>query len=615
MRVHRRRLRAVLLGLAALAPAMAAAEGEAVTVRGIEWEGVSAISRKELAGHIFSQAPSWKPWKPKPEFFEGVLERDERRIAALYRRHGYYHAKVRHELDWGRRRRRVRITFHVDEGEPVRVAAFEVDLAPPLDEEVGRERMLVDLPLGVGDIFALRRYGAAKQEILARLANAGFPRAAIQGGAEVDAASREASVRWSVAPGPRVHFGAVEVSGLNAVAEPLVRREVTLEPGERFSLDALRETREGIYGLGLFRAVVVQPRPEEGEAGPDGQLPAEQTWPVDVQLTERPLRSIRVGLGWGTEDRFRGRLSWLHRNFLGGARRLELALRHSSLLSAFDAGLDQPRFLDPLLSLGTDLSLRREREPAYDADRLLTRVELARPLNPRWRARLAHQFEWNDVEDAADETGAVLEDPEGAFVLSFFELGLRRSTLDVPLDPKRGTWLDFSVEPSSPAIGSSASYLRLLAEGRGFLPLGPGVLASRLRIGVIDPFAETSPDEVPIVKRFFSGGSTTVRGFEYQRLGPLDVDDAPLGGTSLLEASLEWRFPVWRELGGVVFVDAGQVALEPWTWRLHDVFYSAGVGLRYRTPVGPLRLDFGQLLNAPDQVKRSRIHVSVGHSF
>ncbi len=604
--------------LLALLPGTPAAEdrpreASAVVIRALDWRGVHAIPERELEAHIFTRAPSWKPWVSRPEFNESVLERDVARVVALYRRHGYYETRVTPEVEWGRQHRKVRLAFVVEEGPPVRLVELRLDRSA-LDEPELRESLAEALPLAVGDVFSLRGYGAAKQEVLTRLAEAGRPRARISGGADVDVATREARIDWTVDPGPPISFGPVRLSGLERVKEDLVRREIEIEPGDRFSLEALRRTRERIYRLRLFRSAVVQPRPDE-QAETDDEPRTAESWPVDVRVTERPFQSLRVGIGYGTEDLLRGQVSWLHRNFLGGARRLEIALRASSLLASLDFDFEQPRFLDRELLLGTDLSLRRERLPAYEADRLLTRVELSRPLGRRWSSRVAHQFEWNDVGSSSDDERLLLEDPEDSFVLSFFELGLRRSTLDASLDPREGSWLDFSVEPSVPALGSGFGYLKLVAEGRLFRPLGPGVLASRLRIGTIDPFGATAADEVPIVKRFFSGGSTTVRGFEYQKLGPLDVDDDPVGGTSLVEASLEWRFPIWRQLGGVGFVDAGQVDLSPYTWRLDDVFYATGLGLRYRTPVGPLRLDVGYLLNPPDGVQRARLHLSVGQAF
>jgi len=193
--------------------------------------------------------------------------------------------------------------------------------------------------------------------------------------------------------------------------------------------------------------------------------------------------------------------------------------------------------------------------------------------------------------------------------------GLRRSTVDDVADPRRGTWLDVAAAPSLAAIGSQASYLHLSADARAYWPLGPVTLAGRLRAETIQPLAGDGRGDVPTVDRLFGGGSGSVRGFEFQHLPPLDDDGDPLGGLSLVTSSLELRFPIWRILRGVVFVDAGQLAPGPFGFDFDDLYYSAGPGLRIQTPVGSLGLDYGFLLRRPDGVDRGRIHFSVGVTF
>lgn len=618
-----RTVAAALLCLASAAAPDAAAQGggeqepagREPVVRSLEWEGVSALSTGELESYIFTEAPSWKPWVDDPPFSRATLEDDEDRVAALYRRRGYYEAGVRAEVDWDEARESVAITFFVEEGEPVRVTERRIDIPTPAGPA---PELLDDLPLEEGDVFTVPDYRAAKEELLARLSNRGFPRASIHGGAEVSVATQTARVDWDVQLGPLVRFGSVRIEGLQQVDEHLIRRGIAFEEGERFSLDALAETRRAVQDVGLFRHILIEPRPAQatgaGDEAPPGAEKTE-TWPVDVQVDERPPRSVRIGVGWGTEDQLRAQVSWQHRNFLGGARRLELSARYSSLLLAFDTSFEQPWFLVPEMLLRSAASLRRETFPAYDADRLIGEIGVQRPFGEVWSGRAGYRIERNDIEGVSLETRQVLEEPEGTVTLSFFELGVRRDTTDDLFSPEHGTWLDLSLEPAFRAIGSDVGYLKMVAEARGFEPLGPGVLAGRLRIGTIDPLGGDSADAIPLVKRFYSGGSNSVRGFEFQKLGPLDEDEDPIGGTSLLEASLEWRFPIYKKLGGVAFTDAGQVALEPYTWRVDDLFYSAGLGARYGTPIGPIRVDFGYILNAPDELEPWRFHISVGHTF
>lgn len=337
-------------------------------------------------------------------------------------------------------------------------------------------------------------------------------------------------------------------------------------------------------------------------------------WPVEVEVEERPPQSVSFGLGYGTEDQLRVRTGWQHRNLFGRARSLEISGKYSSLLYGIDATLHQRHWLRPLLELEIRGSARRESPPAYDADRFGGGVALGRPLWPHWTGRIGYAYEYNTNLRLESDVGETLGLPEESR-LSTFEFGLRRVQLDDALEPRRGTWLDLSVSPSLRGIGSDLDYLKAVLEGRTYLPVRDCVLALRLRLGTLEPFGGSEQTDVPLVSRFYSGGSTSVRGFAFQKLGPLDEDGDPLGGLSLAEGSAELRFPIWRRLSGVVFVDAGRLALDSSNIGGGDFYYSTGAGLRVRTPLGPLRLDYGFLLNPPSGIDRSRLYISVGHAF
>ena len=344
----------------------------------------------------------------------------------------------------------------------------------------------------------------------------------------------------------------------------------------------------------------------------------EVVWPLEVRVAERSPRTFGVGVGYGTEDQFRARVDWTHRNFLGNARRLELTGKYSALQGGGEMALQQPWFLYPWiesqLSAELRLSAIRETPRAYAANRFREQLEFDRYLGSGFDLRFGQAFEWADVTSQKVDEDLDVDLPEKVR-LHTLPFGLRYSNLDDPIVPTLGTWLDFGVEPSFKAIGSEVDYVKLVAEARGFVPVGPLVLASRYRIGTLERFGGASAEDVPKFKRFYAGGSTSVRGFGYQKLGPRDDDGNPLGGLSWMEGSVELRFPIWRDLSGVAFSDAGQVNLRASDWRTHDIFYSSGAGLRLATPVGPIRFDAARIYNPPNGTKHWGFYVSVGHAF
>ena len=230
---------------------------------------------------------------------------------------------------------------------------------------------------------------------------------------------------------------------------------------------------------------------------------------------------------------------------------------------------------------------------------------------------MAHRLDSSELNDLATTTREELDSQQEAdYFLSYFQTGLTRDTTNSPLNPSTGYVSSLFVEPSIEAIGSEVSYVKGIVEHKQFAQMPAGIiLAGRVLIGTIHPFG-LKQKGVPVFKRFFSGGTYSVRGYSYQKLGPKDQLGKPIGGNSLFEGNTELRFPLIGQLWGVLFIDFGNVFLESWQYNLNTLRYSTGTGIRYNTIVGPLRLDFGYLLN-PDKAttQKYRFHLSIGQAF
>ncbi len=582
-------------------------------LRTLHFDGASAAARGDLTTQLTTPVPPpwWQPWVLDPPFSEGTLEPDAERLERFYRTLGFFETRVEPTLSWRDDGERADLVFAIDEGEPVKLVDRGIELPEAVLDLHPREHWTDDLPLVIGEIFSLDRYEGAKKELLARLADAGHPLASIEGGADVDVRTREARLTWRVEPGPVVRFGTVRVEGFERADEALVRREITLREGDVYSLDALRETRTGIQELRVFRSVVVRPQPEEAQAGADGDV----IWPVEVLLSERPPRSVRVGIGWGTDDRLRGQLGYAQRNWLGDARHLDARLRFSRLERSFSFGVEQPHWLARRQTLRFESRLGQDLTPAFDAERLVSGVRVLRSFGSDWSAQAGYEFSWSSIGDASSTTARLLDDPERRVFLSGLRFGVRRSTVENPLDARQGTSVDLSVAPFLSTLGSDVSFVSTELGARAFQALGPTVLAGRVRLGSLQPLLGSSSDEIPLPERFYAGGGSSVRGFSFWRLGPREADGRAVGAASVFEGSLELRFPIRGPVGGVVFADAGQLDLTPWRWKPADLTVSLGGGLRIGTPLGPIRLDLAFPLNAPEESKTTFFHFSIGQAF
>ena len=608
--------RAAIIAIGSLLAAVAAADEtaspDAAVVGSLRFEGAQAASEKELAAQLFTTArPFWKLWAPRPEFSESTVAEDADRIDRFYRTLGFFETRTRYEIRPRRNPRIVDVIFQIDEGQPVLLAERGIEIPQELAAGRPADYFEHDLPLVVGERFSLPAYEDSKREVTARAAEIGHPLAEVTGGADVYVPRHEAVLTWTLTPGPLVRFGEIRFEGLAEVDEDLVRPEVTLREGDVYSLEQLRKTRDGIQSLGLFRSVIAQPRPEAAQTAPDGDV----IWPVDLSVVERPPRSIVLGGGFGTDDGPRVQASWIHRNFFGGARRFEASARYSSLERGFRFGLEQPNWLARRQTLQIASTLGQETTPAYDGERLVSAVRVTRPLGDVWSVRGAYEVSWSSIRNTSSEARLLLDDPERADFLSGLRFGIRRSTVTNELDPQSGSRIDLSIAPWIPAFGSDDGFVSVLLDARAYQPIGATVLAGRLRLGTIEPFGSTQANAVPMPERFYLGGSNSVRGFQYWGLGPRAADGKPVGGTSLLEGSLELRFPIRAALGGVVFVDAGSVDLQPHRFDLGGITYSVGAGVRYRTPLGPLRLDLAYALNPPGGADTTFFHFSIGQAF
>jgi outer membrane protein assembly factor BamA len=335
---------------------------------------------------------------------------------------------------------------------------------------------------------------------------------------------------------------------------------------------------------------------------------------MEVQVREREPREIRAAVGYGTEDEFRAQLQWRHNNWLGDGRRLSVTARYSAITATGVTEFVQPHFLAPANRGVVTLRHDREEEETFllNATRFIPRLE--RIFSRRFSAFVGYRLEYGQVADVSDATVRALGGIQERGLLSGPVLGIRWSSADDLLNPTRGEVATFTINQAGKIWGGVYSFYKMIAEARKYTSIGwETIFASRLKIGFADPMG--SDKDFPIFERFFAGGEQSVRGFGRRRLGPLSGSGDPLGGLSLIEGSLELRRMLWGDIGGALFLDFGQVSRQHWKIPLDDLQFSAGFGLSYRTPVGPLRLDVGFPFRTPPGDRPWQVHFNVGATF
>jgi outer membrane protein insertion porin family len=613
-RPDRRRYGRLILFIISVMFGGAAAQDDFAVVS-FDLHGVKQISEKAVHDVLATKARPWLHrflfWKERPLFDDQEFALDLLRMEKFYRMEGFLEARVdSHRVIVDERKKTVKLRVYVDEGRPVlveHVALRDLDGVIP-DEKIWRD-LPKRLTMKNGRRWREADVKADVNLIATTLAIDSFPYAQVKPATIIDSTSFRAGIEYNVSPGPLCRFDGLRVEGLEQVPQDVVLRELNIKPGKRYNQSLLAEGQQQIYRLELFQFVSVRARDFERQA----------TYiPVDVKVREAPHNTVKLGVGYGTEDSYRASLNWRRRNFLGGGRRLESKIKSSGLEPIrAEMSLIQPHFLDRKNVAVFNPFFVREDEISFNINRLGANVSMQRHFATYTDGYLNYRFETDRIDAdsvlSLQDQSAAEERKRNKSIGTF---GMIRNNSRPLFNPTQGGINSIVVEYSGNAFGSKFPYWKVTVERRGFVGLGGGwVFAYRVKAGSMAPVGEQ--DVTPIEERFFAGGSASVRGWQRFQLGPLsDVDRTPLGGNSLFEGSTELRYPIYKIFSGAAFVDFGNVWRQTNTFVRKELHYAAGLGLRFATPIGPIRLDVAGKLNKQRAAESTfEFHLSVGQSF
>ncbi len=543
-----------------------------------------------------------------------ALEADMERLTRYYQRQGFLNVDIRQPiLDVNEGDQQAKVTFVIVEGTPVVVDTIVLESEPRSDTASGRDSMSETdsllqvvrgrLQLSSGVRFRDRLVEQDRRRLTDFFADHGYPYVRSTPRLDVDTSAMTVGITWLVNPGPLSAFGEVTVSGNKNVPTDIILKQLAFKGGQRYQQGLLSRTQDWIYGLGAFRVVTVT-------ATIDSSM--SDRVPVHIQVDEAPRLSTEFGVGYGREEEFRAHNKTRLIGFLGEVRRLELMVRHSALEPYHvDISWTQPAFLTPHTSASISPFIRRQTEPGYTVNRYGGDIEIRHQFNRDLDASARYVFEQVELDRGSIARAELTTSEfEGFYSKSSVIFGATRDDSRPLFSPNSGSRLIATWKLSGLDLGSKYHFTSVLLEARHYYAVMGVVIASRLKTGAIESF---DPSEfVPVEDRFFAGGSQSVRGWPRAELGPMS-DTRPLGGNGLLEMAVELRYPLFWNFSGAVFMDAGNVWREMRQVALGDLRYSPGLGLRYATPIGPVRLDAARPVW--DTESTWQFHISVGEAF
>jgi translocation and assembly module TamA len=523
-------------------------------------------------------------------------EDDRPRLQQALRSEGYYDATI--ALDIAAEREPVEVRFQVTPGPQYRFREVAIDVAPtePALDLPSRRR----LGIARGEPALSQKVLDAEAALLAAARAQGHALARLgQRQAVVDHDADAMDLTVMLEPGPQVRFGEIHIEGLSSVKEDAVRRRLPWQPGEVITSERLAAGRSALFDSGLFSSVMVNLGSTPDAAG---QLP------VTVELNERKHRSIGIGASFRTDEGLGGNLSWEHRNLFGRGERLTVELDGSFLGAHLSGSFRKPDFWRPDQSLLADAELAYDNTDAFESRSVGGSAGLERRLAPKRTISAALAFRAAQIQERGQD-----EEEFGLLSLPVVFQWDRSNDL---LNPTRGGRLIADNEPFVDVFGNDLAFNKTRLTYSHYLKVldSPGVvLAARGSIGTL---FGASRDEIPADERFYAGGGGSVRGFGFQLAGELDDDHNPIGGRSVLELSGEVRLRLTESFGVVAFVDAGSAfgatLPDPSETPLR---VGAGPGLRYFSPIGPVRLDIGFPVNPRDSDDSFQLYVSLGQAF
>ncbi len=634
------------------------------------------VASVELAGAASIDAAGLRPllkMAAGQPFVQAALDGDVAALTAEYQRRGFVAAKVTPTVGVqptiaAAGERLVDVRLDVEEG--VRTLIGGVALVG--NQIVPSSRLMPLLGATTGRPFYPAIVEADKDRLLVEYLNLGYRMATVDSAVTLSADRSQADIRFTIHEGPEVLVDHILVVGNERVSEATIRREIVLEPGKPLGLGEVNESQRRLAALGLFRRVTIS----ELQHGNEGAR--------DVLVTVEEAPSTTIGYGGGVEfqkvetSEFapRGFFEFGRRNLWGKNRsisfysRVSVRRRGDGIASSTSAdpgsttpvpyaytrteyrvvgAYREPRFLSRQAALQATVLFEQGSRTSFSFRRRSGRLELTRRIRSIYTVTGQYSLERNDLlEERLNAADKPLIDRLFPSVrLSTFSTSGSRDTRDDPIDPDGGSLLGLNGDLALRAVGSQIGFAKSFIQAFVYRRLPARrriVFAAGARLGLGTGFPRQAPEldaagnpvlapdgtpvmttirDLPASERFFAGGDTTVRGFQLDHLGTpatFDSDGQPIGGHALLVLNGELRVAVWRDLGVVGFLDVGNVFDRVNNFSLGELRAGAGFGIRYKSPVGPIRVDIGFKLGhlltfGATSESRTALHISIGQAF
>ena len=535
---------------------------------------------------------------------DSALGEDTRTLTRRLEDLGHFEASV--DVDVAEGGGVLPVAFLARPGPEATVVELELE-GPPLPPSRENED-LQELAVRPGRPYRLRDVAASRDALLTSWRRAGFLDATVEPLSEFSDDRTEVRVRFLIAPGPRTIVQSVVLAGLRQTREVTVAREIDLHPGEPFSFERVLESQRRLLSLGIFERVTIS------ELDP---LNKEQR-DVVVSVQEAPRTTVSYGIGYSEQDLLRGSVEVTRRNLNGLGRTASVFARGSFRGSRFLLSVREPWLFGRDLDSFMTAFWEEEDRSSFDYNRKGLVVQAGQQVDTR--ATLIYRYLYQNT--TVFNIGVPEEEIDRQFrtyTVSGPAFSIVWDMRDDPLEPRRGAFFGSDIQLSLEPLGG-VSYVKGFFQTANIRRLSADLaLVLSVRLGLAATYGKDSPSLLPLPERFFAGGAFGPRGWIVDGVGPQVITPAgepfATGGNALLLGGAELRYDLTRSFQVATFLDMGNVYPEVGDLSVAELRKSVGLGLRYLTPIGPIRLDYGHKIHRLPGETPGRLHLTIGYAF
>jgi outer membrane protein insertion porin family len=575
-------------------------EGDKVKIKRINIHGNKALSEGKIKKVMKTKERGLFSFVLGTGFYKKEeISADIERIKDLYHNNGFIKVTVAEpEIKLSDDKKSMFITINISEGEQYKVSSVNISGNKAFSVEEIKKRIKI-LPKTIFNKEILKKDITAITDLYS---NNGYALVSVYPDLTPDENTKETTIVYRIEEGDKYFIGRIEISGNTKTRDKVIRREVRVDEGDVFDASALKRSYERINNLQFFEAVELTPKPD----------PDKKIVDLDIKVKEKPTGFLSIGGGYSSVDKFIAMADITQANLFGKGQYIKLRGELGGRSSFYEISFRDPYFMDKPLSFGASIYNTTRKYANFDRKSSGFEISFGKNFWEYWGASISYNYEKTTISNI--ETGAsnIVREQEGTRTTSSISLSFGRDSRDNIIDPLSGS--KNVIYTTFAGLGGTNAFYKINLDSGWYFPLFD-VTTIHLR-GRVGYATGLFGKNLPLYERYYVGGIYTVRGLNYGDAGPKDINDEPIGGTKQLILNAEYIFPIASELKlkGILFFDAGRSYGAGETFG-SDLRYTAGTGIRWISPMGPIRVEWGYNLDKRAGEPSSKVEFTFGTFF